>query len=489
MHKATSSSRLDQAIRLLWGLVLLTLPVTTFRYVPDFMGRTLVQPLAIYPLAILFVILAYQFVRARQFPLPSNIRLLLAFLLFVVIVSLVGSLFAPLPLRESSYGERVLRGWFSLLIGLLFFFIAFWMNRSEADLRYSLRWIYAGLILTILWSLVQAIAVNTSIIPRSLVNQIQLAFSSRSLLPRRISGFAYEPAWLADQIVIFYLPWLFAAILRRRPLIGRYWLEPLLFLLAIAVLIFTYSRGGLLSAILCTLIVFLLLGRTLLGRAWDWFSAPFRKLKPKRSVLAPLFRLSLLVLLIVGFVSAFSFLSQYEYFARIWDLGGDESPLDYLIDISAGPRLAYAIAGYQTFEQAPFTGIGLGASGLYLHQHYPEWSHSMPEVARQLSPDSNQIPNIKNLYIRLLAETGLPGFWLFVAFFISFLAMIRRMLVSNNTFLKFVAAAGLFAWLGIALRNLTQDSFTIPIMWVILGILVGLYPYRSMEFRLTRVKK
>jgi O-antigen ligase len=484
MPKTAPRSRLDQASRLLWGLLLLALPVTTFRYVPDFMGRTLVQPLAIYPLALLLPLLIYQFIRERRVPLPSNIRLLLAFLLFAVIVSAVGLAFSPLPLRDSAYDERVLRGWFSIVIGLLFFFAAFWMNRSEQDLRSSLKWIYAGLFLTLFWSLIQAVAVNTSLIPRSLVNQIQLTFSARPLLPRRISGFAYEPAWLADQIIIFFLPWLFAAILRRRPLFGYRWLEPLLFLLSITVLVFTYSRGGLLSAIVCTTLVFLFLGRDLLSRAWLWFTA-FKKGASRFASLV--FRFSLVAVVLVGLVSAVAFLSRYEYFARIWDLSQDESTVDYLVDISAGPRLAYAIAGYQVYEDSPLTGVGLGASGLYLFQHYPEWSFSIPEVARQLSPDSNQIPNIKNFYVRLLAETGLPGFWLFAVFFISFLAMIRRMATSNSNLLRFVAVAGLFAWLGIGLRNLTQDSFTIPIMWVILGAIAGLYPFYPKEFRLKRI--
>lgn len=490
MRKAPSTSRLDQAIYLFWGLVLLTLPVTTFRYVPDFMGRTLVQPMAIYPLAVLVLLLLFQFIRARRIPLPTNIRLLLAFLLFVAIASVIGIVLAPLPLRESTYGERVLRGLFSLLIGLLFFFAAFWMNRSEGDLRYSLKWIYAGLALTILWSLIQAIAINTPLLPRNFVNELQLSFSSRPLLTRRISGFAYEPAWLADQFVIFYLPWLFAAVLRRRPLFAYRWLEPLLFSLSIIILIFTYSRGGLLSAIVCMLLVFLMFGRDFLRRIWKWFSSPFNRFAQVHKNPSPLFvRVALLVLLVAGFISAAFFLARYEYFARIWDIGAEESPIDYLIDISAGQRLAYVVAGYQVYEEMPLTGVGFGASGLYLFDKFPEWSYPLPEVARQFSPDSNLIPNTKSLYVRLLAETGLPGFWLFAAFFISFLSIVRRMATSNSNLFRFVAVAGLFAWLGIGLRNLTQDSFTVPIMWVILGILAGLYPLHPKEFGLRRAKR
>ena len=477
MSNLFATQQLERAARFLWGLVLLTLPVTSFRYMPDFMGRTLIQPLAFYPLVLLLPVLLVLFWRARRVPLPSNVNLLLAFLLFAAIGSLLGALYAPLPLRGALYEERVLRGWFSLLIGLAFFFAAFWMNRSEQDLQHSLKWIYASLALTILWSLLQALALNSSLIPRSLVNQIQLLFSVRPLLQRRISGFAYESAWLADQIVIFYLPWVFAAFFTGRALLKRRWLEPLLILLSLAVLVFTYSRGGLLSAALCILVVFVLLGRDLIRCAWRWLLRP-----PS----APGFwtRLGLVVVLSVTMFAAGSFLSRYEYFSNLWDLGEEEDPLSYLVDIGAGQRLAYAVAGYQVYEEQPLTGVGLGASGLYLLPHYPNWSFVIPEVARQLSPDSDLIPNTKNLYVRLLAETGLPGFWLFIVFFVSFLAMSLRMHASGSRFLRFVAVAGLFIWIAVALRNLTQDSFTIPIMWVALGFLAGLDAHVPKQFRL-----
>lgn len=471
------TARLERAARFLWGLVLLTLPVTSFRYMPDFMGRTLIQPLAFYPLALLLPILLVLFWRNRRVPLPANATLLLAFLFFVLLGSLLGMLAAVLPLRGAQYEERVLRGWFSLLAGLAFFFAAFWMNRSEKDLHNSLKWIYAGLALTIAWSLVQAVAVNTPLIPRNLVNQIQLTFSVRPLLARRISGFSYESAWLADQIVILYLPWVFAALITSRRLFKQLWVEPLLIVMSFAVLVFTYSRGGLFSAALCILAVSILMGRGIIKRGWAWLRSPL-------SAPGLWLRLGVVLLLVLTLVAAGSFLSRYEYFANIWSLGEQEDPLAYLVDIGAGQRLAYAIAGYQVYEQQPLTGVGLGASGLYLLPQYPDWAVLIPEVARQLSPDSSLIPNTKSLYVRLLAETGLPGFWLFVAFLGSFLAFILRMQASASSFLRFVAVAGLFAWIGIALRNLTQDSFTLPIMWVMLGLLAGLFPLPAPRIRL-----
>jgi O-antigen ligase len=475
MQTLLTPKNLQRAASFLWALVLVTLPVTTFRYIPGPLGRTLVKPLALYPLALILPVLLFMFWKQRRLPLPVNIRPLLAFLVFAAIASALGLLYAPLPLRGAEFEERLLRGWLSLLVGLLFFFVAFWMNRDEKDLRHSLKWIYIGLGLTLAWSLVQAVAINTSLIPRHVINDIQLLFSERPLLQRRISGFAYEPAWLADQLVGFSLPWLYAAILVGRPLTKRRWLEPLLLLVSLVVLIFTYSRSGLGTAVICMLLLALVAGRGMLLRAWRWFTSPITSSRARRA--APLAgRLALVAAVALAAVAAVSFLSRYAYFARLWDIEGQENPLDYIVDISAGPRLAYATAGYRVFEIAPLTGVGLGASGLYLLPEYPDWSYVIPEIARQLSPDSNLIPNIKNLYIRLLAETGLPGFWFFVVFLLSFPALFRRLWLLGKPYHRFVAAAGLFAWLALLIRNFTQDSFTFPIMWVILGLLSGLYP-------------
>jgi hypothetical protein len=480
MQKLLAPRNLQRAASFLWALLLVTLPVTTFRYIPGPLGRTLVKPLALYPLALILPVLLLLFWKQRSLRLPANIRPLLAFIVFAAIASAIGLLYAPLPLRGAEFEERLLRGWLSLLVGLLFFFVAFWMNRDEKDLRQSLKWIYIGLGLTLAWSLVQAVAINTSLIPRHVINDIQLLFSERPLLQRRVSGFAYEPAWLADQLVGFSLPWLYAAVLTGRPLTKRRWLEPVLLLCSLVVLIFTYSRSGLGTAVICMLLLALVAGRQMLLNAWRWFSSPFTSPRARRA--APLAgRLALVAALALAAVAAVGFLSRYAYFARLWDIEGQENPLDYIVDISAGPRLAYATAGYRVFEFAPLTGVGLGASGLYLLPEYPDWSYVIPEVARQLSPDSNLVPNIKNLYIRLLAETGLPGFWFFMAFLISFPALFRVFWLQAKPYYRFVAAAGFFAWLALLIRNFTQDSLTFPIMWVILGLLSGLYPIATQD--------
>ncbi len=464
--------RLQRLSRLLWGLLLLSVPVTSFRYMPDFLGSTLVRPLAVLPLIALLPVLLLIFLQNRRVPLPPNFTLLMAFVLFALIASLLGWLLAPIPLRNATYEDRVVRGWFSFLLGLAFYFSAFWMTRNETELNAALKWIYAGLGLTLAWSLVQALAQNTDLIPRSLVNQIQSLISIRPLVPRRVSGFAYEPSWLADQLNIFYMPWLLAALLSARSLFKKRWVEIALLALTWAVLVFSYSRGGLIIALFATLVVGLLMGRNWLASGWQWFRLPLRQ----SSLAAAGLRLGLVLLAGVILFSALLFLAEYPYFASLWSFSGQQNLLDYIITISAGPRLAYALAGWQVFAAHPFSGVGLGAAGLYLFEHYPDWVIQAPDAARHLVSSSNLIPNTKSLYVRLLAETGLPGFWLFSLFLLSFFASVRRMTLSGDKFLRFVAAAGLFALIALSIRNITQDSLTFPIMWITLGMLAGLTP-------------
>jgi len=72
--------------------------------------------------------------------------------------------------------------------------------------------------------------------------------------------------------------------------------------------------------------------------------------------------------------------------------------------------------------------------------------------------------------VRLLAETGLIGSVFFLLFLFSALANTLDLL-RRDGFLRYLGIAGLFAWLAIALYNVTQDSFAAPNIWLIFGIL------------------
>lgn len=453
-------------VKILWAAALVSLPVTSFRWFPFLGETTYVRPLALYPLALLLPLLLIQSIRReRPFPWTGSTILLAAFASAVFAATSLGVLIDPIPLRGQEHLGRAVRALVTLVIGLAFFVSASWMNRDETEVKFTLRWMLAGLGLDLAWCGLQAVTFYTPLLEKEMVTHWQLAFSMRELVrTNRISGMAYEPSWLAGQIVTMYLPILFAALMTNIRLTRTKWLEPVLLALSTLTLLATYSRGGLLIGVGVAGLVFLLVGRAHLRAAWTWFFGGFRR--------GWLLRLAMIAAVIGVLAGAVYFLGQKNYFRRLWDTSAN-SLSEYLTDINAGGRSAYAAGAMAAFEEHPIMGVGLGASGFWIYDNLPDWTlTTVPEIAKQLNPQSRLFPNPKNLYIRLLAETGLVGFVLFAIFLLSSFAS-ALVLYQRGNFHRFLGIAALFAWLAIGLYNVTQDSLATPNIWIIPGIMAG----------------
>ena len=457
--------------RLLWGAAMLTLPVTSFRWFPFLGEGTFVRPLALYPLALLISLLFIQTGRGKmKLNWAGALIPLGALVLFIFAVTSFGVIIDPIPLRGQVYSGRAIRALATLLIGLAFFVTATWMNKNEDDFRFTVRWLLAGLCLDLAWSGLQAVTFYTGLLNKEMVTHWQLAFSMRELVrTNRISGFAYEPAWLAGQLATTFIPFLFAAILTNFRLTRFKWLEPVLLALSLLVLLATYSRGGLLTTVAAAGFTFLFFGRDMMRSTWAWFINGFRG-----RLMDLLFRAGMLAVILGVFVGAFLFLSQKNFFRRLWETDA-ENLSEYIVDINAGARGAYSAGALAAFEEHPWTGVGLGASGFYIYQNLPDWAlTTVPEIAKQLNPENRLYPNPKNLYVRLLAETGFIGFFLFIAFQFYVLGDMLNLLRQKEAWARFAAVAGVFAWLAITFYNFTQDSLTTPNIWLVSGIMVGL---------------
>ena len=504
--RVSSWINLEKLSRLLWGFVLLTLPVTSFRFFPFLSKHTYVRPLAFYPLALLYLVLFLRLMRKEiKLPWSNTLPPLLLFFAFTILVTAGGALLAPISLYTHDYWGRALRAFLTFAIGLSFFIAALWMHRDEDDLRHSLKWLYAGLFITILWVGVQAIALHTPLLKKGQVSAWQEIFSVRGLTKvRRVSGFAFEASWLAGQIVTLYLPWLFASIITRFRVTKYKWLEPLLFIGAVASLLLTFSRGGLLIGIAATGLTLLISGRKAISRAFSWFfifkknnrqdakntkkvlKTPREKtLKTSRSwhLSGSKFthyatRAILFIIIIAMAWGGVSFITEQEYVARLWTVEAN-SLSDYFVQINAGGRLTYLWAGAKAYAQYPILGTGLGSAGLYLFQQYPDWAlYNNPEVSRQLSPVTQLYPNTKNLYLRILIETGVIGFSIFGSFIFSILAKIGEAFQRKQ---KTLAIAGLYTWFAIVIYYFMQDSFAMAELWVNFGIVLGIIHHASQE--------
>ena len=470
-----SASSVARISRFLWGAALFTLPVTSFRYFPFLGETTYVRPLAFYPIALLLPLLVIQLWGGKiSLPRSGVLIPLTAFVLFTLAATGFGSLLDPLPLRGQEYVGRSIRAWATLMIGLSFFISAVWMNRNEDDLKFTITWLIAGFVMDVLWSGVQSLAFYTPLLEKVTVTHWQRAFSMRELVrTNRVSGMAYEPAWLAGQIVTVYMPMLFASLLTRVRMTRFKWLEIALLGFATLLLLATFSRGGLLIAAIASILTFLFAGRTELRSISNWFLSGFQRGGQWA------LRVGTLVLIFGALISAAIFLSQKGYITRLFSTQAD-SLAEFIIKNSAGARAAYTFGALGAYDRSPITGVGLGASGLYIYDNLPDWAMTtVPEIARQLSPENRLYPTPKNMYARLLAETGLPGFILYFSFLFSVLGDALMGLQEDKRLIRYLGIAGLFSLIAIALYNNTQDSFATPNIWLIPGVVAGMMSHTN----------
>jgi O-antigen ligase len=469
---------LEKAPRILWAAALACLPVTSFKYFPLVGRDTMVRPLSFFPIVLLLLILFIQVLRGKtRLVWNHSFPILIVFILAALVASAAGGLYAPVNMHGADYWGRVLRAWVTLGGGLAFFISAVWMNRSEEDIHFTLRWLYVGLAITVVWCLIQLASIYLGFPDRQTMNHLQNSISIRNLtVKKRISGLSYEPSWLAGQLATVYFPWLFGSLLTGKRVTRWRWLEPVLMAALFFLLMMTYSRSGVVMAVAAAGVTFLLTGKKLLSAAWRWLTAPFtHELKHRAAALV--LRLAIFAAVLAAVGGSLFILSRSDYFAKIWR-SNKTNVVEYLVDIYAGPRLAYAMAGYQVFQQHPLTGAGLGSTGMYIYDNIPDWSKmTLSEISRQIALTGTLYPNAKDLFIRLLAETGIAGFGAFLVFLLSILGNIIKVLSRDRPYNRFLGITGLYLWLVLIVYNFTQDSFFEPNMWIGFGIFLGAAAY------------
>jgi hypothetical protein len=452
----------------LWALFLVTLPVTSYPFFPGFMGESVqVRPLSLYPLFVLMILVTLPRLFTQRVP-----RTAIPFIIFVL-VALVSTAYAftrgiyP-PINVSVQG-RVLRTLLTLAIGGMFYFTVTLFPQKRDELRFTLTWLYVGFAIALLWASFQIIYVIR--FDRSyfnLLNEVQKLVSTRKLFDKRISGMTYEPSWFAEQLTLVLMPFLFASVLSKYSVFKwRFrWLTAEMVLLGWSALglLFTYSRGGLAVFVVLSLISLLIGVRTGIVQKENRWRRWFK-----------LF-LQFGFVLVIFCVVIFAVAQKNNYFSRLWEYWTDEeSEGTYFYYIAFSQRITYWETAFRIFEDHTGLGIGLGNFTFYFDEYLPDRQYRNPELLLKLVPEKgrNQVVTVKNFFVRLLAETGILGASAFTAFLVAVSGCVLYLLLSGESEGKFWGRAGLLGLISFLPVTLSIDSFAIPNMWVVFGLITA----------------
>lgn len=478
MSILTSKPTWALAMKTLWAFFLIALPVTNFPFFPsDIGGGTLVRPLAVYPLLALLAFIIVP--RLLKYPIPKTILALLPFIFVAAISTALAFLHGIEPLLGVSLPARMFRAFATLGLGFAIYIAVSVYPQTRQDLRFTLRWLYIGLAIALFWGSLQSVyVVQFSQMWYDLLNKVHVYISIRPLFTTRISGLTYEPNWFAEQISLLYFPWLLASVLSKYSVFRLRWrwisVELLLLVWSVVVMQFTYSRAGLfILLLLAFLSVFFLGSRS--GRGMRIFGFGWRGLAGRLLAGTAIVAVLVSMIYLAG--------TRNKFFARIWEYWGTAPNVSFSEQIERyfdymgfGPRFFYWQAAYNIFETYPLLGVGLGNYAFYFSDYLPDRPIAiMPEVLRMLvpEPDRNLIITPKNFYLRILAETGLFGAATFLAFFVAILGCTLYLWFSSHADSRFWGLASLLGIVAFVLIAFSFDSFAIPNMWVVFGLITA----------------
>ncbi|MEM5774337.1 MAG: O-antigen ligase family protein, partial [Anaerolineaceae bacterium] len=458
----------------LWALLILLLPFTSLPLLARRLG-SMVGPASIIPLALLTLIWWLPALYRRG-GIPHQSIPLFAFL-GVALFSIAVSFFLEIPpFQNAQPWRQAAEGAATLLLGMAFYLLVASRPADEDQTAFTLRMLnYAGLIL-LGWALVQEVTFLQQGRYTPLLRSIQALFSTGGLYRGRVTAFAFEPSWLSHQLNMIFLPFWLASTVQgytahHRKILGIS-LENLLLAGGVITLYLSKSRLGLLAFLLCVALLLFLFSLRIVRRLQARFSS-----RAARGWTAAGFYLGLAVLGILLLAGTGLYLSKTDpRMADLFDFSTLRSKtfLDYAENLSFAARIAYWQAGWNVFNEHPLLGVGLDNAGFFFYDHLDPSAWEFMEV-HTVMYNFAAPPNIKNLWVRLLAETGLAGFAVFATWLLVILATGLALLKRPGKFARVAGLAVVLTLTGLLVEGFSVDTFALPYFWITFGLGTAVY--------------
>ncbi|MEE4194620.1 MAG: O-antigen ligase family protein [Anaerolineae bacterium] len=482
-----------KAFDYLWNALIILLPITSFPLIVHLVGSDVVG----LPSGVLLIIMVVVWYIPWLLKQGTIIRTSIPLLVFTgaALFSSALAIYRWIPVGNGSgiFREEI-TSVATLALGVGMYLVSSQWTKKPGRLQITLRLInYTGAVV-IGWSLLQALAwYGLGEYPRVL-GRTNRFFSTGMLYKGRVTGLALEPSWYAHQLNMLYLPFWFAATINqysvhRSRLFHRISWENVLLFAGIAALVLTRSRVGYVAFLLMTVVYFWDVNQKIVNWIYQKYvnrmptiqrdqSGLLRKYQRTRKRLRIVINIVMVLIYLTIFAGvAFLF---YQFDERMetlfqFNVAQPQWLYQYLGKLNLGPRVTFWLAGWGVFEKYPLFGVGLGNSGFFFWETIPNLGWTFEEV-RRLMWESASVLNPKNLWVRLLAETGLVGFTCFVSWLLtnaSISVWLRKQ--SNSAFIRTMGTMGLMVVLGLLVEGFSVDSFSLVYFWLSFGLVTSAY--------------
>ena len=464
-----------------WYLIFALIPFTGLTILASLSGSMVAPPSVVFVMILAVLWLIPYVLKKGKLPIQT-LPMLFFFLAALVSTALAFFVITP-EYKDVSFARNVLKGFVTLVLGLITYIVIASFPKKTSQIKKALQIINWAGFAVLGWT---AIRLGYWYIFHSYPNwleTIQEFFSTVNLSTGRALGFTMEPSWLAHQLNMLFLPfWLAAAIqnttVHSKKALGISF-ENILLVGGIITMMLTLSRAGIAAFFLVIALVFVIMNKRLVTWLGERFSR--KKKEPsdfpakRASIRKTLITIGLILTYIVLIVIVAILLTKLDpRMATLFNFNfqGQNAILDYANNLKFGERVAYWAAGWNIFNSHPVLGVGVGLAGYYIPSNLPSYSWGMVEV-RSIAYRSSMLFNIKSLWIRILAETGLIGFAIFLGWVLVIFLSSRFLIKNENILMKTIGWAGIFMLLAMILDGFSVDSFALPYIWATTGLVTA----------------
>jgi hypothetical protein len=461
---------------ILFGLAILSLPITSFPTLIYLTGAVII----VSPAAALFVALLgvfwLPFQLLRGVVLPAEMRPFWYFFGAVLLSSAL-SFFLVLPRYQGlSHISAMFSALVSFAIGVGFYLVFVAWQQTPHRFMWTIRLVSIGGAAAILWSLAQlfVIAAFDGNYPRWMV-EFHTLFSIRGLTSQfassRVTGFAYEPSWLAHQLNLLYLPLWSASLITGYSAFSWRWkkitIEAVLLVCGIVVLFFSLSRIGMVTVFIVLAYLFWKFNQHISGKIIArWKHAKHAKIS---WVVVIVLTILFYVLLAAGvFYIATLFDPRLLRFFTV-SQSATENVFTLANALAFAERMVYWAMGWNVFARYPLFGVGLGNLGFFAYTDLPNLSNILIEVQNMF--EYGFLLNAKNLWVRLLVETGIVGFGLFVSWITVLWFTAQALKAHTNPLWRTIGWMGTLALLAYIPEGFSLDTFALPYIWLVAALI------------------
>ena len=442
------------------------LPFNSYKGI-DFLGEfSRESAFLFFCLGLLFFLLQTLLNSKVKFPFGNEVFLWLAIFVFYCFLCSLLNVFDIYGnyFKQTSGIARFIKQFSVLVVLSVFFLIYFWKALKEFEvekLLFKIRSIFL-MSFIILWvysffEIIVVVLKKDQFLPvLHLFNYFPFTEVRLDEKYGRISSVSFEPPFLAIYLITI-AGWMFSYILTSK---GAFKFMP-----TIGVLLMTFFSGS--RTALVVIIIQLLV-----------FLSIILKMKSYRKYFFYFLSLTAVGFTMILIITKGSVLTSIN--EKLETLNFKENLTK---SISNKSRFGIQYSNLMVFKDHPVIGVGYGQQAFHNRNYYPDWAtksnYEFPLM--YLNENERSFPPGYNLYIRLMAETGIIGVGLFLFFLLVIFFKVKKIIKYSNNYERVLAIVLYVSFVGFIINWLQVDTFRIFGFWICLALLMCLNNFRTKE--------